>query len=80
MDPRLIKYGIMAAAAGISGFFLIGFIIFTISVLLSKKKDKTRLWGALVGVGVNLLIFLLTFPTVLPIILDAVHKVLFKFR
>jgi hypothetical protein len=33
-----------------------------------------------VGVGVNLLIFLLTFPTVLPIIVDAVNKVLFKFR
>lgn len=80
MDPRLIEYAILAAAAGISGFFLIGFIIFTIAALLSKKKDKTRLWGALVGVGVNLLIFLLTFPTVLPIILDAVHKVLFKFR
>ena len=54
MDPRLIKYAILAAAAGISGFFLIGCIIFTIAALLSKKKDKTRLWGALVGVGVNL--------------------------
>ncbi len=80
MDSEFIKYIIMAVLAAISGFFLIGFVIFTISVLISKKKGRTRLWGGLVGVGVNLLIFLLTFPTVLPIIVDAVNKVLFKFR
>ena len=40
MNAQLIKYAIMAVLAAVSGFFLVGFIIFSISVLLSKKPNQ----------------------------------------
>jgi len=81
MNAQLIKYAIMAVLAAVSGFFLVGFIIFSISALLAKKKKQPqKLWGGLLGIGINGLIFLLTFPAVFPVLLEAINKVLFKFR
>jgi len=43
------------------------------------KKDKEKMWGGLIGFGINGLIFALTFPTMLAIILDAVNKLIVRF-
>ncbi|MDD4658001.1 MAG: hypothetical protein PHW26_03035 [Eubacteriales bacterium] len=80
MNALFIKYAVMAVLAAVSGFFLVGFIIFSISALLAKKKQPQKLWGGLLGIGINGLIFLLTFPAVFPVLLEAINKVLFKFR
>ena len=76
----LLKYAILAVLAAISGFFLLGFLITSIIALVSVKKRPEKLWGSLVGLGINGLIFLFTFPTVWPFILEAIGKVLLKFR
>lgn len=80
MDGSLLKYAILATLAAVSGFFLIGFVVFSLKALVAFKKTPNQLWGGLVGIGINGLIFLLTFPAVYPFILEAVNKVLFKFR
>lgn len=83
MDTLLIKYAILAVVAAISGFFLIGFIIYSayaaIQWLRKKTSGKEKIWGGLIGVGVNSLIFLLTFPAVFPVIMEAVEKVFVRF-
>jgi hypothetical protein len=79
MNP-LIKYGIMAVLAALSGFFLAGFSVLTVIAAFSFKKSPTKLWGSLVGIGLNGIVFLLTFPAVYPMVLQAINKVLFKFR
>lgn len=83
LNPLFIKYVILSVIAAISGFFLIGFFIYIIYALInwfSKKKDLTKVWGGLIGLCLNGLLFLLTFPAVYPIILESLRKVLFKFR
>lgn len=80
MGDHLVKYGVLAGFAAISGFFLLGFIIFSISAGFSFKKQPNKLWGGLLGVCVSGLIFILTFPVIRPIIVEAVEKVLLKFR
>lgn len=83
LNPLFVKYAIIAVITAISGFFLIGFFIYVICALVnwfSKKKDLTKVWGGLIGLCLNGLIFLLTFPAVYPIILESLRKVLFKFR
>jgi len=82
MDPIIIKYAIMAVLAALSGFFLLGFLIYTLYAAiqwLQKKKGKEKMWGGLIGIGLNGIIFVFTFPVVFPIILDAVNKVLVRF-
>jgi hypothetical protein len=83
LNPLFIKYVILSVISAISGFFLIGFFIYIIYALInwfSKKKDLVKVWGGLIGICLNGLIFLLTFPTVYPVIREALKKVLFKFR
>lgn len=80
MVEHLTKYAFLAAFAAVSGFFLLGFIVFSIIAAISFKKRPNRLWAGLLGIGVNAVIFFLTFPTIRPIIVEAVEKVLFKFR
>lgn len=80
MAEHLLKYGILAILAAISGFFLLGFIVYSIIAATKFKNQPNRLWAGLFGVGINAFIFLLTFPTIRPIIVEAVEKVLFKFR
>ena len=83
MNPLFIKYAILLVVAAISGFFLIGFIIYVIYALVnwfSKKKELTKVWGGLIGLCLNGLIFLLTFPAVYPVIRESLKKVLFQFR
>ncbi|MGI6366478.1 MAG: hypothetical protein ACOX2G_12285 [Bacillota bacterium] len=82
MEAKLIKYAIMAVLAAVSGFFLVGFLFYSLYAAiywLQKKIGKEKIWGGLIGVGINALIFLLTFPTVYPVILEAVDKVLLRF-
>lgn len=79
MDPQIIKYGILALAAALSGFFLVGFIIYTVyaGVMWFKvKKEKTKIWGGLIGVGLNGLVFILTFPVIFPLAWESLNKVL----
>lgn len=78
----LIKYAIIAFLAVVSGFLLAGFIIFSIYATinwLTQKKGKEKIWGGLIGVGLNGLIFAFTFPTIYPIIIEAVDKVFRRF-
>lgn len=82
MDPMIIRYGLMAAAAAISGFFLLGFVPYTIYALINwqhKKSEKEKIWGGLTGVCLNGLVFVFTFPKILPIIIEAIEKVLVRF-
>ena len=83
LNPLFVKYVILSVISAISGFFLIGFFIYIIYALInwfSKKKELVKVWGGLIGICLNGLIFLLTFPAVYPIILESLRKVLFKFR
>lgn len=82
MDTIIIRYAIMFVLAAVSGLFLAGFLIYTLYAVINwlrKKKDKEKMWGGLIGIGVNALIFLLTFPVIYSFIIDAVQKVLGRF-
>lgn len=82
MDSLMIQYGVMAVAAALSGFFLLGFVFYTIYAViywLRQKTNKEKLWGGLLGLGLNGLVFVLTFPKVLPVAIEAVNKVLLRF-
>lgn len=80
MDGPLLKYIIIAVLAAVSGFFLVGFLIFSVSSLITFKKNPQKLWGGLVGLGINGLVFLLTLPQILPLLIKAIEKVLLRFR
>lgn len=78
----LIKYAIIAILAAVSGFMLAGFIIYSIYASIRwlwKKENKEKIWGGLIGVGINGLIFVLTFPAIYPIIVQTVDKVFRRF-
>lgn len=80
----LLKYAILGLLAAVSGFFLLGFIIYTAYtaiVWLRNKKDddKEKLRGGLLGISINGLIFALTFPVILPVVIEAVKNVLLRF-
>jgi len=82
MEEILLKYGLLGIAAVLSGFFLVGFFIYTIYAVIhwfTKKTNQEKMWGGLVGVVLNGLIFVLTFPKILPFALDAINKVLVRF-
>ena len=81
MEAKLIKYAIMAVLAAVSGFsgWILFYSLYAAIYWLQKKIGKEKIWGGLIGVGINALIFLLTFPTVYPVILEAVDKVLLRF-
>jgi apolipoprotein N-acyltransferase len=83
MDSTIIvKYAIIAGLAAISGFLLVGFFIYSTyaAILwLKEKKSKEKIWGGLIGVGLNGLIFALTFPRIYPIIIEAIDKIFRRF-
>ena len=82
MDQEVIKLGIMAVAAAISGFFLFGFLIYTIYAVINwhkKRKQIEKIWGGLTGIAVNSLIFVLTFPTVFSFLREALGSVIDRF-
>jgi H+/Cl- antiporter ClcA len=83
MEPSFIKFIITALLAALSGFFLLGFIVYTIYAMIhwyNKQKNKEKIWGGLIGIGINGLVFLFTFPSTLPKILEALEKLLVRFR
>lgn len=82
MDPMVIRYGIMAVAASISGFFLVGFTIYTIYSAVKwfvAKKSLEKIWAGLTGIVLNGLIFALTFPKVFPVAVEAFEKIVLRF-
>lgn len=92
MDPLIVRYAIMAIIAAISGFFLAGFCIYTIYVaiqwLMDKKKErpdkeiakkKEKFWAGIIGLGVNGLLFAITFPVVYSVVFEAFYKVYDRF-
>lgn len=82
MDVNIIKLGILTVLAGLSGLFLLGFIIYVVYSVVSWRMKKAKLhqvWGALIGVGVNAVIFLLTFPVVYPELKDIFQRAILRF-
>mgnify|MGYP000932179021 CR=1 FL=1 len=75
MDSTIIvKYAIIAGLAAISGFLLVGFFIYSTyaAILwLKEKKSKEKIWDGL--------IFVITFPRIYPIIIEAIDKIFRRF-
>ena len=82
MDADLVRLGIITALAGLSGLFSAGFAFYSIYSVVVWRLGKARLhqlWGALLGVVVNGVIFLLTFPVAYPELLDIFDRAFRRF-
>lgn len=82
LDLDLAWLGVLTLLAGLSGLFLLGFVIFAIYSVIAWRLKKVKLhqiWGALMGVVLNAVIFLLTFPVAYPELKDIIERAILRF-
>ena len=82
MDVDIVRLGILTVLAGLSGLFLVGFVIYSIYSVVMWRLGKAKLhqlWGALLGIVVNGIVFLLTFPVAYPELLDIFDRAFRRF-
>jgi len=82
METDIIRLGVMTILAGLSGLFLLGFVLYSIFSVVMWRLGKARLyqlWGALLGIVVNGVVFWLTFPVAYPGLMDIFERAFRRF-
>jgi predicted PurR-regulated permease PerM len=81
LDPQYIRIIILGILAAASGFFLAGFIGYTFYALIHwyrKKANLEKIWGGLIGIGFNLLLFSISCSQVWPPVSELAGRLIAK--
>lgn len=81
LEPQYIRIIILGVLAAASGFLLAGFSGYTVYAIIHwyrKKANLEKIWGGLMGIGFNLLIFAISFSQVWPPVSELAGKLIAK--
>lgn len=81
LDPQYIRIILLAVLAAASGFLLAGFSGYTVYAIIHwyrKKANLEKIWGGLMGVVFNLVIFVMSFSRAWPPISELAGKLIAK--